>query len=150
MLYLTYKLGYQFIAEFDSFLFFQNRKISGCCFPIPYIFLDKTTGKVIEEIDHVIDYNVEEFDFLVYITDTALNSITLRYFDSGKKYMLLIPDNRIEETILQSDEIYPEFLFKLGNITDSVYSISYSYQIPSNTEDWFNDKIVLDLREYRP
>lgn len=81
----TYRLGYQFSKEYDKYLLFR----SGCPAngPCDFILINKETGKETKQLGELIyDHDSEVFhDFLIYFSDSNLNSLTLYFVDENRK-----------------------------------------------------------------
>lgn len=147
---LTSKLGFQFVTEFEKGLLFEIKQASGCCFPSPIVLLNKDNGEVIEEIGNIIFYNDTIYNFVIYFSNDSLDSLTLYYIDTGKKYQFSIPKERFKQTINQTGVMYPEFLFEEPTILNFTYTFIYKYQNQGDTNKWNKDKINIDLRKFAP
>ena len=97
----TYRLGYYLIKEFKNSLFFRyGCSASGSC---QYVLIDKNNGKIQKEFDHgVVIYSGENenSDFIIYFSEIEntssekLDTLTLLFINSGKKFNSTIPSGR--------------------------------------------------------
>ena len=97
----TFRLGYYLIKEFKNLLFFRyGCSVSGPC---AYVLIDKNNGKIQKEFDHgMVVYSGEKeySDFIIYFSEIEngssekLDTLTLLFIDSGKKFNSTIPSGR--------------------------------------------------------
>jgi hypothetical protein len=146
---LTERLGYQLIKENKQSFLIMNRVISGCCTPPEFLLYNKNSGKLLENIGSLIYFSNDTQDnFLLYFSDSTLNTITLRYLNSGNKYKITVPKNRFAETLEKKAENYAELLFYEHKLKKSVFTIGYKYQRKEEAKTWYNDTIRLNLKKY--
>jgi hypothetical protein len=117
---LTERLGYQYIMENKQSFLIMNRLISGCCTPPEFLLFSKNNGKLLEKLGYLIYYSKnEEENFVLYFSDSTLNTVTLQYINSGKRYKISVPPNRFAETLKGTGENYAELLFDAGEFNNS-------------------------------
>jgi hypothetical protein len=146
---LTERLGYQYVKENKHSFLIINRVISGCCTPPEFLLYNKNSGTLLENIGSLIYYSNDTQDnFVLYFSDSTLNTITLRYLNSGKKYKIPVPKNRFTETLEKTSENYAELLFYEHELKKPVFTIGYKYQLKEEAKTWYNDTIRLNLKKY--
>lgn len=134
----TYRIGYQFAKEYRNCLLFR----SGCPAngPCNFVLVNKKTGRDIADLGELIyDHDTEKFyDFVIYFSNENLNSITLYYIDTHKKYRIpLIP--------IMPDAVVPEYMFDTVVVKNKHLILSYKYK---HKNKWVTHNFVADLVKY--
>jgi hypothetical protein len=112
----AFKIGFQFIKEFDSTLLFVH-SCSGS-FSCLYTLIDKNSGKEIKVFNQLIciyddEYN---FNFVVYLSDTT-DHIIIYYVNDNK--ILQVP---FKEKL---EEIIPEDQFEKMTLNNNILTLIY-------------------------
>jgi hypothetical protein len=143
----TEKLGYQYAAEYKSTFLIQNNLISGCCTPPGYLLFNKANGNKIKNLGSLIFYSENrKYPFVVYIEKKMMNSLRFYDIDRKKTFSVSLPQNKISNTLQKGDLIYAEYLFEEPVMSKNRFSIALRYQNPGNNNDWYNYKIIVDLK----
>lgn len=146
---LTDRLGYQYVKENKQSFLLMNRLISGCCTSPEYLLFNKDNGKLLNNLGSLIYYSENTKDnFVLFFSDSTLNSVTLLNLDTGKQYKIYLPKNRFRATLERTGDNYAELLFDEGELKNSVFTIGYRYQKTEKAETWYNDRIKIDLKKY--
>lgn len=148
---LTHKMGLQYIRENKRSFLLMHNLISGCCTPPEFLLYSKGNGELLENLGQLIYYSDEgPSNFVLYFPDDSFNVITLRFIDTGKKYRIALPKDRIRTSLKKTGDPYAEHLFEEGEQKGSLFIIAYRYQKKEGAEKWYTGKVVIDLRKYTP
>jgi hypothetical protein len=139
----TDRLGLCFIKEYDDFIHFQNRWISGCCTPPDMVFLDKSSGKEINRISNMaFIWHSWEDDYVIYFSDSLYNVI--EYFDlknnNKRETNLPLEKGTSKLSLAVANEYYPNDIFNAPKIKGNHLLLEYHYQHPD-----FKDSLVTDV-----
>ena len=150
MLEYTERIGPQFIREYESTLLFGDRHALASCWPYYFSLLSKTDGHIVKDFGHLIYYPYDTtYNFLLYFTDTSLNSITLNFVDLSKSIIFQLPKERIVTTMKHGGELFPEDLFKDIVLENNELIIQYKYLLPNGDYlDWEEETIKINLNQY--
>jgi hypothetical protein len=144
---LTERLGYQYVSEFQNAFLIKNRVVSGCCQPAEFLLFDKENGKLIKDFGTILRYSADmDSNVIVYFNHDSLNSIYVYIIESGLQRKVLLPKNRLDYTMRNSGESYPESLVEDVQIQDSVVSVRYKYQEREKKNEWFTDEAFIELK----
>jgi hypothetical protein len=146
---LTERLGYQYIQEYQKSFLIMNNLISGCCTPPEYLLFSKDNGQLIKNIGGVVYYSERRSNnFLLYFTNSSLNSLTLFYVDTGKRFNIRLPVGRFTTTLEKTGDLYGEYLFDEASLANTKFSIGYRYQRNEKADKWYTGKVTIDLNQY--
>ena len=145
---LTYRLGYQFMKEYKTTLLFENRQASGGGFPTYFELIDKENGEVIEDFGTIINFSDKDSDnYVLYLSSDSLDTLTLFDIDTKTAYNFSIPQGRLRKTVMESSQMFPEFLFEEPKEEKNILTLTYKYLVNSDPEKWKKDIITIDLQK---
>ncbi len=141
---LSGRLGYRNWTEYKNSFLIENSLVSGCCQPSEYILFDKNNGRKIAELGTVIF--ISDTKNPPYIV-TLKNNHQLLYtnLNNNTSYPVKIPEKIIENTLKNSEELYPENLFKNIHVKNKVLFISLKYK-ESKKPGWKVKTIKHDIK----
>lgn len=141
---LSGKLGYRNWTEYKNSFLIENSLASGCCQPAEYILYDKNNGRKITELGTVIF--ISDTKDQPY-TVTLKNNHQLLYtnLNNNRSYPVKIPENLIENTLKNSEELYPENLFESIHVKNKMLFISLRYK-ESKKADWKVKTITRNIK----
>lgn len=139
---LSGRLGYRSWTEYPNSFLIENSLVSGCCQPAEYILFDKNNGTKKSELGTFVFISNEKQPYII----TLKSSTKLLYTDleTNKSCPIKIPENIIEETLQNSDELYPEKLFENIHLKNGILSLSLKYK-ESKEAEWKVKIISLDI-----
>ena len=144
---LTERLGFQFIKEYENSLLFENRQVSGGGFPENYELLDKDNAKVIANFGSIIYHSdLDSENYILYLSDDSLNTVTYYDIRSQSKFNFSIPKGRLRKTVMDSSQMFPEYLFDKPTLKNNILVLVYKYLENSETNKWNTDIIKIDLK----
>ena len=145
---LTERLGYQFVKEYKATLLFENRQVSGGGFPLNFELIDKNNGNVTEDFGTIIYYSDIEFNnYVLYLSSDSLDTLTYYNIDTKTKFNYLIPQGRLRKTVMESNQMFPEFLFEEPTAENNILTLKYKYLVSADVEKWNTDIITIDLQK---
>jgi hypothetical protein len=145
---LTARLGYQFVKEYKATLLFENRHASGFGFPLNFELIDKDNGNVVEDFGTIIYYSDIEFNnYVLYLSPNSLDTVTYYNIDTKTKFNYLIPEGRLRKTVMESNQMFPEFLFEEPKTVNNILTFKYKYLESADVEKWNTDVITIDLQK---
>jgi len=143
---LTGRLSYQFVKEYKTTLLFENRQASGGGFPINFELIDKKNGKVIEAFGTIIFYSdMASNNYVLYLSTDSMDTLTYYHIDTRTKYTFSIPPGRLKKTIMESNEMFPEYLFEEPKTENNLLTVKYKYLVSDEPEKWNKDSVIIDL-----
>ncbi|RTZ01765.1 hypothetical protein [Flavobacterium sp. GSP6] len=147
---LTSRLGYQFVKEYKTTLLFENRQASGGGFPTNFELIDKDNGKVIEEFGTIIYYSDTDYNnYVLYLSSDSLVTLTFYNIDTKTKFNYSIPQGRLRKTVMESSQMFPEYLFEEPQTNDNILTLKYKYLVNADPEKWNTDIITIDLQKIK-
>jgi hypothetical protein len=143
----TERLGYQYTSEFSTTFLIKNRVVSGCCYPAEFLLFNKENGSLIKDFGSILQFTTDLNKNFVVFFDQTLDAINIYNIESGSQFKVLLPNNRLDYTMRNSSELYPEALVENIEIIDAAVSIEYKYHTKGRKKVWLKDKIYIDLRD---
>ncbi len=151
MIELMERLEPKFIAEYKTTLLFGRRLSSGSYFEVSYFLMNKSNGNLVADYESLICSSEDSsLGFLLYFSDSTLNTITIYFCNTGLEFKFKLPENRIMTTMLQASHFYgsPEALFDTPIINENQLSISYRYLNKGDSLNMKKDSLKINLNEY--
>jgi hypothetical protein len=147
---LTARLGYQFVKEYKKTLLFENRQVSGGGFPMNFEIIDKDNGNVVEDFGTIIYYSDIEFNnYVLYLSSDSLDIVTYYNIGTKTKFNYLIPQGRLRKTVVEFNQMFPEFLFEEPKTANNILTLKYKYIVSADVEKWNTDIITIDLQKIK-
>lgn len=144
---LSGRLGYRNWTEYKNSFLIENSPVSGCCQPSEYILYDKNNGRKIKELGtFILSSNTENQPYI--ITLKSNDKLLFTDLQDNTSYPIKIPEDLIEETLKNSEELYPEKLFENIHIKKDVLFISLKYKESKKT-NWKMRNISLPIKSSR-
>lgn len=141
---LSGRLGYRSWTEYKNSFLIENSLVSGCCQPSEYILYDKNNGRKIKELGTVVFIN-DTKDQPYMITLKTTHKLLYTNLNNNISYPIKIPANNIENTLRNSEELYPEKLFENIHLKNKMLFISLKYR-ESKESDWKVKIITLHIK----
>jgi len=149
MMDYTGRLGFQYETEYKTTFLIRNNLISGCCTPPEFILFNKSNGKYIKNVGPLIYYNDSlKYPLMVSINYKGFNELKFYNVETKRQFSILLPPNKIANTLKMGGETNAEYLFEGAGIIGNIFSVSFRYKKPGNNDKWYNYKIVVNLTKY--
>lgn len=141
---LSGRLGYRNWTEYKTSFLIENSLVSGCCQPGEYILYDKKNGRKIAELGSIIfiSNNKKSPYTLTLKTNSKLLYTNL---NNNKSYSIKIPNDKIEKTLKNTLELYPENLFENIKIKNNILYIHLKYK-ESKKANWKIETITMNIK----
>lgn len=137
---LTYRLGYQFVREFDKSILFRF----GCAAngPCGHVLVDKNTGREIRRLGELVYKGIEPgAPFVVYFQAGGADSLTIDFIDRNKQFSIKAPTQHMTYNI-------PEQQFDVFKWQGGEFIMQYKY--PGNkTSPAGEGEVVIDTTEFK-
>lgn len=148
MIDLTGRIGYIFVKEYDESLLFINKQASGGGFPANFELINKNNGEVLEELGTIIhSSDMDSGNYILYLSSDSLDTITYYNIDTKTKFNYLIPQGRLRKTVMESNQMFPEFLFEEPKTENNILTLKYKYLVNADPEKWDTDIVTIDLQK---
>lgn len=107
------RAGLEFLKEYNNYLLFQYKWITGCCASPDMVFISKETGKEIERISQEqFVWGDTDKDYLLYFSDSTYTSLILLDHLTDKKNKLEFAPNQIDNSVIVNQVLRLTDLFE--------------------------------------
>lgn len=142
---LSGRLGYRSWKEYKNSFLVENSMVSGCCQPEEYILYNKNSGRKIAELGTLISINDDRNQPYI-VTMKTDSQILYTNLNNNRSCSIQIPKNKIENTLRNSNELYPENLFENAGLNHGILSVTLKYK-DSEKADWKTEIIKLNTKK---
>ncbi len=107
------RTGLNYLKEYDNYLLFQHKWISGCCTPPDLVFINKENGKEIKRITSELFIWGDIVDnYSVYFSDTTYTKLMLLNHITDNQQIQNFKNKEIENSVSKNQVIQLSNLFK--------------------------------------
>lgn len=124
--YECQRTGLDFLKEYQNYLLFQYKWISGCCTPPDIVFIDKINGNEIKRIpnDQFVWGDIDE-NYVLFFSDTTYTHLIYLNNNTDKEYTLQFENGQIDKSIVKNHVLQLTDLFNNFNKNGNDFRLDY-------------------------